>query len=134
LVQCDDEESFYRFPGGSVEFGETVAEAIQREFAEEFDLSPVIGGLRAVAEERFSYGGQEYHQVTLLHEAQITGNVPDEFRHKEYTDVKLVWRTMSDLESKPVVPHGILNVLKNPSDTLFHLRNGFDVSHQDSKQ
>jgi 8-oxo-dGTP diphosphatase len=29
LVQCDLEESFYRFPGGSVEFGETAAEAIK---------------------------------------------------------------------------------------------------------
>ncbi|MEK4512098.1 hypothetical protein [Paenibacillus sp. FSL K6-2524] len=28
LVQCDSEESFYRFPGGGVEFGETTAEAI----------------------------------------------------------------------------------------------------------
>lgn len=28
LVQCDENESFYRFPGGSIEFGETVKEAI----------------------------------------------------------------------------------------------------------
>lgn len=31
LVQCDENESFYRFPGGSIEFGETSKEAIIRE-------------------------------------------------------------------------------------------------------
>lgn len=28
LVQCDKEETFYRFPGGSIEYGETAAQAI----------------------------------------------------------------------------------------------------------
>lgn len=28
LVQCDDKETFYRFPGGTIEFGESACEAI----------------------------------------------------------------------------------------------------------
>ncbi len=38
LVQCDLNESFYRFPGGSIEFGEPAKEVIIRELMEEYDL------------------------------------------------------------------------------------------------
>ncbi|BCG60801.1 hypothetical protein PUR_42260 [Paenibacillus sp. URB8-2] len=43
LVQCDTDESFYRFPGGSIEFGETASEAIVRELLEGFDLTVSVG-------------------------------------------------------------------------------------------
>lgn len=38
LVQCDLRETFYRFPGGYIEFGETAKEAIVRELIEEYNL------------------------------------------------------------------------------------------------
>ncbi|WP_408635366.1 NUDIX domain-containing protein [Paenibacillus selenitireducens] len=49
LVQCDREESFYRFPGGAVKFGETAGEAISRELIEEFDLSIIVETLAVVS-------------------------------------------------------------------------------------
>ncbi|MFC5447509.1 NUDIX domain-containing protein [Paenibacillus aestuarii] len=45
LVQCDREETFYRFSGRSIEYGETAAEAIKRELHEEFGLQSEIGTL-----------------------------------------------------------------------------------------
>jgi ADP-ribose pyrophosphatase YjhB (NUDIX family) len=48
LVQCDLEESFYRLPGGSLEFGETAADAIKWELFEEFELQLNIGELACV--------------------------------------------------------------------------------------
>jgi heptosyltransferase-1 len=46
LVQCADDEAFYRFPGGMIEFGETAADTICRELREErFDFAVDFQGL-----------------------------------------------------------------------------------------
>lgn len=52
LTQCDRSESFYRLPGGNVELGETAAEALTRELAEEYGLAIVPGALLAIIENR----------------------------------------------------------------------------------
>ena len=67
LVQCDSEESFYRIPGGGVEFGETAAEAIQREFIEEFELYVNVGELAIANESLLEYDGAKRHNVNLLY-------------------------------------------------------------------
>lgn len=126
LVQCDDNESFYRFPGGTVDFGETTAVALQREFNEEYDLKVQVGNLKVVSEEQVTYDGNTHHRVTLLHEAQILPQVYDEIRHNEYADVKLAWRSLEQLATKEVSPTGIFDFLKNfPAITTIHLVNGF---------
>ncbi|EJQ07114.1 hypothetical protein bcgnr5398_14050 [Bacillus cereus] len=53
LVQCDENESFYRFPGGSIEFGEPAKEAIIRELMEEYDLKIDVQELAVVNEHIF---------------------------------------------------------------------------------
>lgn len=126
LVQCDDNESFYRFPGGTVEFGETGAAALQREFNEEYDLEVRVGKLKVVSEERATYDGNTYHRVTLLYEADISPNDDGEIRHKEYADVKMVWRSLDELARREVAPTGIFEYLKNfQSNMTVHLVHGF---------
>jgi len=127
LVQCDDEESFYRFPGGTVEFGETTDAALQREFNEEYDLDIQVGNLKVVSEEYVTYEGKTHHRVTMLHEAQITGHTDAEIRHKEYTNIKMTWRTIEQLGTRDVAPTGIFEHLKNFLDIpIAHLRYGFN--------
>ena len=67
LVQCDADESFYRFSGGSIEFGEAASTTIVRELIEEYELEVRVGRLAAVSEAVFTYDNQVRHQVTLLH-------------------------------------------------------------------
>lgn len=67
LVQCDRDETFYRFPGGTVEFGETAAEAISRELIEEFELRADIGPLACLNESIAQYDGKQRHDCTVLH-------------------------------------------------------------------
>ncbi|GAA3408650.1 NUDIX hydrolase [Paenibacillus hodogayensis] len=126
LVQCDEDESFYRFAGGTVEYGETAAEAIVREFMEEYDLEVKVGPLIAVNEHFFQYYGKEHHQVTLIHHCELaeTDDIPEPLWHKEHSSVKLVWRTLSQLKRRPVYPEGIFPMLEQEYPTMVHLVTG----------
>lgn len=120
-------ESFYRFPGGTVEFGETTDEALQREFNEEYALHIRVGDLKVISEEYLTYGRKAHHRVTLIHEAQLFSQSVKEFKHKEYTDVKMVWRTIYQLGLKEVALIGIFKHLKNFLEIGFvHLKFGFN--------
>jgi 8-oxo-dGTP pyrophosphatase MutT (NUDIX family) len=126
LVQCDEDESFYRFAGGTVEYGETAAEAIIREFMEEYDLEVRVGPLIAVNEHFFQYYGKEHHQVTLIHRCELerTNEIPEPLWHKEHASVKLVWRTLSQLRRRPVYPEGIFSLLEQDESSILHLVTG----------
>lgn len=95
LVQCDAEESFYRFPGGSIEFGESAADAIKRELIEEFDLEPDVGKLACVNESIIEYEGKKRHDCTLIHWCSINQKkIQDPLIHNERPEIKLDWRTI----------------------------------------
>lgn len=122
LVQCDDRETFYRFPGGSVDFGETAASAIAREMMEEFDLPVNVGPLAVLAETIVSYGNRHRHDCTLLHWCELNGGeVIRELRHNEHPDVKIAWRTARQLRERPVYPDGILAFLESGASGIRHL-------------
>lgn len=121
LVQCDNEESFYRLPGGSIEFGETAADAIEREFIEEFDLRVEIGGLGYVSEGIIECDGIKRHDCTLLHWCSIYAQIGNYMQHKEHPEIKLTWRTHEQLKQKPLYPEGILNSLFEHDNSIIHL-------------
>lgn len=126
LVQCDSEESFFRFPGGSVEFGETASEAIARELIEEFDLATIVGALAVVNESIIEYDGKQIHNCTLLHWCRLQDDKDIlEFKwHKEHQGIKLTWKSMDELRAKPLYPEGILEIVyKRNTDEQRHLIN-----------
>ncbi|WP_332092008.1 NUDIX domain-containing protein [Paenibacillus sp. GYB003] len=103
LVQCDSEESFYRFPGGGVEFGETAAEAIKRELVEEFNLQSEIGTLACLNESIVEFDGRKRHDCTILHWGSIDDtHVSDSISHSEHEGIKLTWRTVGQLKQRPL--------------------------------
>lgn len=122
LVQCDNEETFYRFPGGGVEFGETAAEAIKRELIEEFDLQSEIGSLACLNESIVEYDGKKRHDCTILHWGSIDDTlIQDSLNHNEREGIKLTWRTFEQLKQKPLYPEGILNFLIEKMEPISHL-------------
>ncbi|KFN03670.1 NUDIX domain protein [Bacillus clarus] len=89
LIHCDENESFYCFPGGSIELGESAREAIMRELMEEYDLKVHVQKLAIVNEHIFQIDGEEGHQCTLLHEACLEETSIKQIKHKEYKDIVL---------------------------------------------
>lgn len=129
LIQCADNETFYRFPGGSIEFGETAAETIVRELYEEYDLTVSVGALWMINENFFTYREKSGHNVSFLHFCYLEHATEfSELRHKEYKDIKLVWRSQSDFDRAPLYPQGITNHLNAATAQLIHL-----VSYQTTR-
>ena len=71
LLQKPTNDPGYAFPGGHVEFGETNAETLVREFKEEIGADIRVGALRWVAEVFFPWGEKPCHQICLYYDIEI---------------------------------------------------------------
>ncbi|MCA9299002.1 MAG: NUDIX domain-containing protein [Phycisphaerales bacterium] len=78
VLVCRDVEGGYCYlPGGHLEFGESLEDALRREYLEECGLPIVVGPLRHVCEQRFLQNGRERHELTLMfHVEHRSGDVP----------------------------------------------------------
>ena len=64
--QAKNERGLWEFPGGSVEFGETLANALQREMREEFGIEIAVGELLDVVDHILPEEGQHWVSPTYL--------------------------------------------------------------------
>lgn len=120
LVQCNENESFYRFPGGSIEFGETAKEAIIRELMEEYDLKIDVQELAVVNEHIFEWNNEKGHHCTLIHWGTVQERVTNEIRHKEHENIILIWKSIEELKEKPTYPEGIVSYLEENNHNIVH--------------
>jgi 8-oxo-dGTP pyrophosphatase MutT (NUDIX family) len=65
------DETFFRLLGGTVEFGETGAETVRREFLEELGTSLDVGRRVATVENLFTYEGEPAHEICLVYDCSL---------------------------------------------------------------
>lgn len=64
--KAQNERGLWEFPGGSVEFGETLADALRREIHEEFGIWIAVGELLEVVDHLLPEEGQHWVSPTFL--------------------------------------------------------------------
>lgn len=64
--QAQNERGLWELPGGSVEFGETLADALRREIHEEFGIGIAVGELLDVVDHLLPEEGQHWVSPTFL--------------------------------------------------------------------
>ncbi len=65
-LQAKNERGLWEFPGGAVEFGETLSQALQREMQEEFGIEITVGELLDVADHILPTEKQHWVSVTFI--------------------------------------------------------------------
>ena len=112
--------TFYRPPGGGIEFGEHSRDTVVRELREEFDL--VVDRdeltLLGVAENAFQFRGEPHHEICFIYEASVEDGVLDGLDGIEVPDLapgdvevaKVVGRSEL-LELEPLYPTGVREML-----------------------
>jgi 8-oxo-dGTP diphosphatase len=64
--KAKNERGLWEFPGGSVEFGETMADALRREMREEFGIEITVGKLLDVVDHILKEEGQHWISPAFL--------------------------------------------------------------------
>ena len=65
------DRDYYFFPGGHVESGEFIEEALRREIEEEIDTQITLCSVVGTAENIFNQDGKFHHEVNIVFEAGV---------------------------------------------------------------
>ena len=128
LLQKPTNDNAFAFPGGHVEFGETNAQTLIREFKEEIGVDISVGDLKWVAEIFFPWGNKPCHQICLYYIVDITSNnIPLEgmFIGKEKIegrkfDLEFHWIPISDLNKIDVYPTNVVELMNKIDGGVQH--------------
>jgi ADP-ribose pyrophosphatase YjhB (NUDIX family) len=111
---------FYRVIGGGVEFGEAAADAVVREWSEEFGLTVTPGALLGVLENHFTYEGQPGHEIVFIFAGTVAEGWAMERDRFTSTDEKgapheAEWVAIAALREGlvPLFPDGVLDLLRD---------------------
>lgn len=71
LVCKNKKKGYYFFPGGHLEFGENIKEALAREIKEELDAIVKKFLFIGVVDNIFTEDGQKHHEINLVFEVKL---------------------------------------------------------------
>lgn len=121
VVEVEDPASgevCYRPPGGAIEFGETSAEALVREFEEELGAELTSLNLVGVIENSFTFDGRQGHETVFAYEGDLVDDAlyrADTIRGEEHdgSTFEAQWLPLDefDADGRTLVPAGLFELL-----------------------
>lgn len=111
LILKNKNEKLYDIPGGGIEMGESIEEALHREAMEEAGASVKIGQLIDVAQGWFKHvNGNFYQTLQLFYAAELIGELVEP---TEGTTEWVGWVKMNELDKYPLPTAVKNNLMKN---------------------
>lgn len=95
-------EEVYNLPGGNLELGEYLSDALAREMQEELEIEVSVGEMILVGEVYFEE--RKKHTLHLLFEGKITAGIPT-LNPKETSALAIKWLAINDLEKVNLYPN-----------------------------
>ena len=128
LQTTTGEDRSFAFPGGHVEFGETNAETLIREFKEEIGADISVGEMKWVAEVFFPWGSRPCHQICLYYLVEIQNpEIPEEgmFLGKEHLegrkfDLEFHWVPLEEAARLELYPTNCRELLSRLQESVQH--------------
>lgn len=122
-------DHFYRPLGGTIEFGESSAEAAAREMAEELNTEVTNVRWLGVVENIFTVHGQVGHEIVMLYEADFADETLYErnqicAQEDDGSSFKAIWKSLDDFKAGRgrLVPDGLLAILEGRSTEVSHVQ------------
>jgi ADP-ribose pyrophosphatase YjhB (NUDIX family) len=129
LLHQAEGDSFWAFPGGRGEFGETAEQTLKREMIEELGVEIEIVRLLWVVENFFTYAGKQYHELAFYFLMQLPAECkylesPGPFRGEE-KGVELIFkwfpREPAVLSDLPLLPSFLQTSLQELPESVQHV-------------
>lgn len=129
LVHRATHETFWTFPGGRAEIGETSAETLRREMREELGVEVTVGRLLWMVENFFFYEKRKYHELGLYYLMELppafpfqrTGIVHRIEDGKNDLEFKWAEATAAGLKALDIPPYFIAGQIESLPETPVHL-------------
>ena len=111
-------QDVYNLPGGNLEFGEQLADALAREMVEEMGINVAVGQLLMVGEVHSEQNlGQKKQTFHFIFEGNITSGTPT-LNPKETSAIAIKWLTINELRLVNLYPNVSEKILEHFSNTL----------------
>jgi ADP-ribose pyrophosphatase YjhB (NUDIX family) len=75
ILVCENKKGGHYFlPGGHIEFGESVKNALIREIMEELGVEGEVGNMAGVFENKYQLGDSLHHEINIIFSASLSTN------------------------------------------------------------
>jgi ADP-ribose pyrophosphatase YjhB (NUDIX family) len=130
LLQKPLNDDGYSLPGGHIQFGETNAETLKREYKEETGIDIIVNELKWVQEVFWKWGAEYCHQISLsyLISTKDETNIPMKYSFEGIENIGKIenkimfyWIPIDEIGAIKTFPPNIEELLKDIKGDVKHI-------------